>query len=68
MDGEEFKFIRPINEEKLNKLVSENIDELVHRAISCVYDDREKILLQRIIKHQQKQIEDLKWRLDGLDK
>lgn len=67
MDDKELKIICPLNEEKLNKLVSEHIDELVHRVISCIYDDREKIFLQRIIKYQQKQIEDLNWKLDNLD-
>lgn len=40
--------------------IHEKIDEIVSSAIAFKYDEKEKAMLQEIIKEQQKQIEDLK--------
>ena len=47
--------------------IHEKIDEITASAIAFRYNEKEKAMLQEIIKEQQKQIEDLKWRLDSLD-
>ena len=47
--------------------IHEKIDEIVASAIKFKYDEKEKAMLQEIIKEQQKQIEDLKWEMSHND-
>lgn len=47
--------------------IHKHIDEIVTSAINFKYNEKEKAMLQEIIKEQQKQIEDLERRLGELD-
>ncbi len=46
------------------KTIKENLDEIAHKITEFKYDEKEKASLQFVIKEQQEQIDELKWRLN----
>ena len=52
----------------LDKAIMTDFDNLVDAAMKHIYKDRECIILQKIIKEQQKEIEELRQMLDTINK